>query len=148
MKAALLFVLVALAGCSADRTTAPRGNVQPQHVEVQHVLVGFEGTVPGKAITRSQAEAESLAAVVLARANAGEDFAGLVEQYTDDQYPGIYFLANTGVPADLQLPEYPRGTMVKAFGDVAFSLPVGAVGLATYDAQASPFGFHVIKRLE
>jgi parvulin-like peptidyl-prolyl isomerase len=38
--------------------------------------------------------------------------------------------------------------MVKAFGDVSFALPVGGVGVATYDAVASPYGWHVIKRLE
>jgi hypothetical protein len=148
MKSALLFVLVALAGCSSGHATAPQANVQPQHVEVQHVLVGFQGSVPGKTIARSQAEAEALAAELLARANAGEDFDAMVAEYTDDSYPGIYRLANTGVPANLQLAEYPRASMVKAFGDVSFALPVGGVGVATYDAVASPYGWHVIKRLE
>ena len=148
MKAAWLLILIVLAGCSEGRPTAPAANVQPQHVEVQHVLIGFEGSVPGKTVTRTQAEAESLAAGILARAESGEDFAGLVQQYTDDSYPGIYRIANTGVPADAQIPEYSRGSMVKAFGDVAFALPVGGVGLAAYDARVSPYGWHVIKRLE
>jgi len=42
---------------------------------------------------------------------------------------------------------HPRGAMVPAFGDVGFSLAVEEVGLATYDKDASPFGWHVIKRL-
>lgn len=41
-----------------------------------------------------------------------------------------------------------RDGMVPAFGDVAFSLEVGEVGLAPYDAKSSPFGWHIIKRLE
>jgi len=42
---------------------------------------------------------------------------------------------------------HPRGAMVPAFGDVGFGLGVGEVGLATYDTDASPFGWHIIKRL-
>ncbi len=42
----------------------------------------------------------------------------------------------------------PRTGLVPAFGDVGFTLKVGEVGLATFDAEKSPFGFHIIKRLE
>jgi hypothetical protein len=42
----------------------------------------------------------------------------------------------------------PRDKMVPAFGDVGFSLTPGAVGLAMYDTNTSPFGYHVIRRLE
>jgi parvulin-like peptidyl-prolyl isomerase len=38
--------------------------------------------------------------------------------------------------------------MVPGFGDVAFELKVGEVGLCPFDGVRSPFGFHVIKRLE
>ena len=38
--------------------------------------------------------------------------------------------------------------MVAAFGDVAFELEVGEVGLAKYHAGNSPYGWHVILRLE
>lgn len=42
----------------------------------------------------------------------------------------------------------PRAQMVPGFGDTAFGLEVGAVGLLPYDEQSSPFGWHVIKRIE
>ena len=42
---------------------------------------------------------------------------------------------------------HPRSAMVSAFGDVGFDLEVGELGLATFDADASPFGWHIIKRL-
>ena len=42
---------------------------------------------------------------------------------------------------------HPRSAMVSAFGDVGFDLEVGELGLATFDAEASPFGWHIIKRL-
>lgn len=42
----------------------------------------------------------------------------------------------------------PRDEMAQAFGDVGFALKVGEIGLASYDKTTSPFGFHVIKRLQ
>src|SRR5205814_79055 len=54
---------------------------QPAHVIVQHVLIGFEGSVPGKNITRTKEAARALAAEVYARAKKGEDFDALVKQY-------------------------------------------------------------------
>ena len=42
----------------------------------------------------------------------------------------------------------PRDKMVPAFGDVGFALEVGGVGLATHDETTSPFGYHVIRRVE
>ncbi|MCP3917122.1 MAG: hypothetical protein GY711_16360 [bacterium] len=41
-----------------------------------------------------------------------------------------------------------RSGMVPGFGNVAFSLKVGEVGISAFDADDSPFGWHVIKRLE
>ena len=118
----------------------------PAHIQVQHVLIGFTGSVPGKNISRSKEEARTLAYQILDRAKAGEDFDALVRQYTDDSPPGIYGMSGTGVPAAQG--EYPREQMVPAFGNVGFAIQVGEVGIADYDATASPFGYHVIKRLQ
>ena len=117
----------------------------PPHIEVQHVLIGFAGKIPGKNVTRTQAEAEKLAAEILERARKGEDFDQLVQKYTDDQWPGIYGLANEGVPPAEG--EFERGGMVKGFSDVAFSLSPGNIDVAKYDPKASPYGWHIIKRL-
>ena len=125
---------------------APIDTLPAGHIEVQHVLIGYVGSVPGKNITRSKTEAETLANDILKRARAGEDFGQLVQKYTDDQYPGIYRLADRGVTAE-QGVEFPRDGMVKGFSDTAFSLKPGEVGIANYEAKASPYGWHVIKRL-
>ena len=119
----------------------------PDHIEVQHVLIGFQGSIPGKTITRTKAEAEQLAQEVLGKARAGENMDALVQQYTDDQYPGVYDLSNTGITPDKSKGEYGRGEMVKGFSDAAFGLSVGNVGISNYDASNSPFGWHIIKRL-
>jgi len=123
-------------------------NPPAEHIEVQHVLIGFQGTVPGKTVTRTKAEAEKLANDVLERARKGEAMDGLVQQYTDDQFPGVYDLANNGVTPDKSKQEFPRSGMVKGFSDAAFGLSVGNVGMASYDPTTSPFGWHIIKRLK
>ena len=134
-----------------DTTAKPEATAQPAlpagHIEVQHVLIGFVGTIPGKNITRSQDEAKTLAYQILDRAKKGEDFGQLVQQNTDDQYPGIYRLADRGQTADQSAGEFPRDGMVKGFSDVAFSLKPGEVGIADYNKPNSPYGWHIIKRL-
>jgi hypothetical protein len=131
---------------AAPGTTPVKPDVLPQHVQVQHILIGFVGSVPGKAITRSKEEAKTLAYQILERARKGEDFDELVRKYTDDSPPGIYGMAGAGVaPA---AGEYSRGGMVPAFGNVGFSISPGNIGIADYDATASPFGWHIIKRLK
>jgi|KBSSwiStaDraftv2_1062776.scaffolds.fasta_scaffold20411_4 hypothetical protein len=130
---------------AAPGTMPVRPDVTPAHIEVQHILVGFAGSVPGKGITRTQAEARTLAYEILGKARRGEDFDQLVVQYTDDSPPGIYKMSNTGVSAGEG--EYQREGMVPAFGNVGFELSPGNIGIAEYDAASSPYGWHVIKRL-
>jgi hypothetical protein len=118
----------------------------PAHIQVQHVLIGFSGSVRGKNITRTREEARVLAYQILEKAKAGEDFGALVAQYTDDSPPGIYSMSASGVPPGPG--EYSRDQMVPAFGNVGFAIGVGEVGIADYDSKASPFGWHIIKRLK
>jgi len=120
--------------------------VTPEHVQVQHILIGFAGTISGKSITRSKEEARKLAYEILGRARKGEDFGALVEKYTDDSPPGIYGMSGHGVtPA---AGEYSRDGMVPAFGNVGFAISAGNIGIADYDPNTSPYGWHVIKRLK
>jgi hypothetical protein len=140
----LLLGVLALAGCGAAAPTAtpaaPAG-----HITVQHILIGFTGTVPGKNITRTKDQARTLAYQLLDKAKSGADFDQLVRDNTDDAPPGIYAMSDTGVtPAQ---GEYPRDGMVPAFGNVGFALQPGQIGIADYDPQTSPFGYHIIKRL-
>lgn len=141
-----------LASPSEYAADAKMENGEPAFITVQHVLIGFEGSVPGKGITRSKEEAEALAKEVLSKAEAGEDFLTLVETHTDDSPPGIYKMANFGVkvgrPASPSEMVYQRGSMVPAFGDTGFPLEVGETGLASFDKKTSPYGWHVVKRIE
>lgn len=133
----------------AGMTDAKRHDDEPATVTVQHILIGFKRSVPGKKLDRTKDQARALAAELVERARATEDpaeFTTLVAQYTDDAAPGIYLLVNDDRP--LTPGGRKRSDMVPRFGDVAFSLAVGEVGLAEYHAALSPFGWHVIKRLE
>ena len=98
-------------------------------VVVQHILIGFQGSVQGKSVTRTRDEAEALAAKLFSEIQNGADFDGLVEKNTDDSYPGRYPIEATR-----------RRGMVQGFGDVGWRLEVGEVGVAPHHATKSPYG--------
>ncbi|MEO6593987.1 MAG: peptidylprolyl isomerase, partial [Planctomycetota bacterium] len=105
-------------------------------IEVQHILIAFQGSgVPSA--TRSKDEAKALAQKVYAEVIAGGDFGELVKKYTNDSAPGIYPMTKVS-----------RRDMVQGFGDVGWRLQVGEVGVAPFDAKASKYGWHIIKRLK
>jgi len=136
--AAAVLALVLVSGCQ---------RAEPERVQVQHILIAFQGSVPDAKVTRTKEEAEKLAQEILARARKGDNFDALVREYTDDQHPGIYAMTNLNVAPIPDRQEYARERMVKAFGDVSFSLKIGEVGLAAYDPETSKYGWHIIKRL-
>jgi parvulin-like peptidyl-prolyl isomerase len=131
-------------GAPAPMPAAPSRREEPERITLQHILISFAGS--GTRATRSKEEAEKIAGETLARANSGEEFGDLVKTVTDDSFPGIYRLCNTGV-APQGSDEYRRGGMVAAFGDVGFALDVGEIGMSTFDPKSSPYGWHIIKRL-
>lgn len=125
--------------------TAQTKTGEPERVEVQHILIAFKGSLPGREIERSKEEAETLASELLAKAYQGEDFNALVKSYTDDRAPGIYKMSNHGITPIGE--EFGRAMMVPAFGELGFTLGVGSVGLAPFNKESSPYGYHIIKRL-
>jgi hypothetical protein len=134
----------ALAGCGDDVISPAPQN--PQHISIRYLLVGFAGSVPGQPVTRSPAQAESLALALHARALAGEDFGDLTAAYSDSPSRDTIAVANYGVvPAT---GEYPRSALVRGFGDVAFAIAADSIGLAPYDSVACPFGWFLIHRIE
>jgi hypothetical protein len=137
-------IAFAAGGCSGPGRP---GDVEPERVTVQHVLVSFAGKLPGRSIKRSEEEARLLAQKILERARSGEDFDALVREYTDDSHPGIYRMSNRSVDRREEN-EYRRDDMVPGFGDVSFGLRPEEIGLCEFDAMTSPFGYHIIKRLQ
>jgi peptidyl-prolyl cis-trans isomerase D len=100
----------------------------PEQVRARHVLI----RVAPDASPEESAEAEAKARAALERLRAGEDFATVAAELSDD----------AGSKADGgDLGFFRRGQMVKAFEDVAFSSAPGELA----EPLRSDFGFHVIR---
>jgi hypothetical protein len=122
---------------AAIQALMAKPEVPDESIEIQHVLIAFKGAPRMTTVTRSKDEAKVLAEKVYAEAVGGAEFDALVKQYTDDSPPGIYPVTKAE-----------RTRWVKGFGDVGFRLKLGEIGVAPWDAQASPFGWHIIKRVK
>jgi hypothetical protein len=123
-------------------------NAKAEHkadeIEVQHLLIAHnQAGIPG--VTRSVEEAEQLTAELWQKVKEGADFDALVKEHTNDSHPGIYGMTVRG-PGDRNRNVFPRTGMVAAFGNVGWRLEVGEYGVAGYNRQTSPYGWHIIKR--
>lgn len=97
-------------------------------IRARHILLRVPPDATGEQRDSVQAEAESLRE----RALAGEDFATLAREHSDDTGSG---------QRGGDLGRFGRGQMVGPFEDVAFQLGVGEIS----EVVETPFGFHVIK---
>lgn len=125
-------------------SAAAGSGAEPDYISVQHVLIAFEGS--GTAAKRSKAEAEELAKKVLDWARGGARMEELMAKYSDDTGGGTYSMSNHG--AKKRPNGYERKGMVPAFGNVGFKLKVGEVGMSVHHPKDSPYGWHIIKRVE
>jgi peptidyl-prolyl cis-trans isomerase D len=100
---------------------------EPEKIHARHVLISTQ--------KRSEAEARQRAEVVRARLKAGEDFARVAQEYSDD--PGTREKGG-------DLGWFERGRMVPEFEQAAFSLAVGQVS----EPVQTAYGFHIIQVLE
>lgn len=100
----------------------------PERVQARHILFS-----PGpNDSAEDTAEVRKEASAVLEKVRAGEDFAALATDHSQDTATA----ANGG-----DLGFFPRGRMVKPFEDEAFRLAVGEVS----DLVETQFGYHIIK---
>ncbi len=109
--------------------------------QVKHILISWAEQAPafkrqqdarGKARTREQAD--ELAASLLQRARAGDDFEKLMLQYSED--PGS---AQGGTSYEVK----PDAALVFEFRRMSLRLKVGEIGLVK-----TIYGWHIIKRVE
>jgi hypothetical protein len=120
----------------ANPEAANPANAPPQEISAQHLLVMYQGSKSApRSIKRSKEDARARATEALDAIKRGQDFDKVVSAYTDE--PG-------GASRRGALGKFTRDRMVKAFADAAFALEVGEISTVI----ESPFGFHVIRRLE
>lgn len=101
--------------------------VEEEQVRARHILI----KVPPEVSPTDEAKLKGKADDALKRAKQGEDFAGLATELSDDGSK-----ENGG-----DLGFFPRGRMVPAFEEVAFTLQPGQ----TSEVVRSQFGYHIIK---
>jgi peptidyl-prolyl cis-trans isomerase C len=104
---------------------------QPERVRASHILI----TVPKGADEATKTTARTKATDILKQVKAGQDFAALAKQHSQDPGSG----QNGG-----DLGFFQPGQMVGPFNDVAFTLAPGAIS----DLVETEFGFHIIKVVE
>lgn len=117
--------------------TAARPELDVDRVVVRHILVPFIGAVRADDATRTFVEAEKHAARLLSRIDAGADFAALMAEHSSDPGPGEY-----------EMTRGDREGMATSFWKTSWRLSVGETSVAGYDDTDSPFGWHIIQRVE
>ena len=100
----------------------------------KHILVMYQGSMRAPAgITRTKDEALTRIRECQSRLRAGEDFAALVREYSDDP---------SGPPSGGDLGTFEQGQMTPEFDTAVFACAVGG----TTDVVETPFGYHLIQR--
>lgn len=114
---------------------APERWTKPETVRIAQLLVSTRDLVTGQELSE-EAKKEKLktASALRARAEKGEDFAGLVRQSSDD----------TASRARGGEYTFSRGQMVIELEAAAFSMKPGQLS----DVVASHYGYHLVKLLE
>ena len=107
------------------RELQPQMQQRPRQVTFRQVVIRPQASDTAKAAARAEIDA------LLERAQAGEDFAALATENSDD-------LGTAALGGDVGW--FRRGQMVSEFENAAFALGAGRMGIAE-----SVFGFHLIK---
>ena len=113
----------------------PSNFEQPEMVRASHILLSTRDPATGAELPedRKQAKRKQMEEI-LKRARAGEDFAKLAKEYSED--PGSKDRGGEY--------KFPRGKMVPAFESTAFSLTTNQIS----DIVTTQFGYHIIKLYE
>ena len=108
----------------------------PSQIGARHILIQWIGTQSaGPQVVRTRAQALTTAQEVLRRVKAGDDFARMAVEFSDEPNAG----SRGG-----SLGRFGHGQMVPEFEAAAFRLKVGQVS----GIVETPFGFHIIQRTE
>ncbi len=108
----------------------PQFFMQPESVRASHILIKADAGAAEDVKQGARTKAQDL----LRQVKSGGDFGALAQQHSQD--------GSSASGGDLGF--FPRGQMVKAFEDAAFTLKPGEVS----ELVESEFGFHIIKVTE
>jgi len=108
---------------------------EPEKVRASHILIGTHDSLTKSELSKEAKDAKhKLAEDLLKRARAGEDFAKLAKEYSDD--PGSKDKGGEYT--------FARGQMVPEFESAAFGLKTNQIS----DLITTQFGYHIIKLSE
>jgi cyclophilin family peptidyl-prolyl cis-trans isomerase len=107
--------------------------VRLELIKVRHILIAYQGAERSMQ-SRTKEEASDLAATIVKRVKAGEDFAALAQAYSDSESAKKGGLIG----------EIAKGMTVPAFDQAAFRLKVNEISEVT----PTPAGFQIIQRIE
>lgn len=105
---------------------------KPRRLKIAHILVRVPPVGGSEAEDKAKAKAEA----AIKRARAGEDFAKLAKEISEDT-------ATAGAGGEIGL--VARGELVPAFEQAAFALKKGEI---SPEPVRTPFGYHAIKVLD
>jgi parvulin-like peptidyl-prolyl isomerase len=106
----------------------------PEMVRASHILLSTKDDAKQELSDEKKAAKRKMAENLVKRARAGEDFAKLAKEYSED--PGSKDKGGEY--------KFSRGQMVKEFEDAAFSLKTNEVS----DIVTTQYGYHIIKLSE
>jgi NIMA-interacting peptidyl-prolyl cis-trans isomerase 1 len=122
-----------LAVAGAKRERKPN---EPSKISAKHVLVRYVGAKRApETVTRTRAEACLRAQEALRKLKDGMSFADVVSRYSDE---------SGAVTREGSIGAIERADVAPAFADAAFELQIREVS----EVVETPFGFHVILRVE
>jgi peptidyl-prolyl cis-trans isomerase C len=108
---------------------------QPEMVRASHILLMTQDPKTKQELSQAEKDAKRKKMEgLLKRARAGEDFAGLAREYSED--PGSKDKGGEYT--------FPRGEMMPEFESAAFALKPNEIS----DIITTPFGYHIIKLSE
>ncbi len=120
---------------AAAEAKRPRKADEPDRITAKHILVRYAGARGAPAtVTRTREQACLRVEEALGKLKEGTSFGDAVSAYSDQ--PGA---SNDGSVGSVQ-----RADVAPAFADAAFELQAGEVS----EVVETPFGFHVILRVE
>ena len=121
--------------------------VSPRRVKVKQILVRWSGARGAQGSKLDRSEAKLLAQALLARARDGEEFDRLVANEADAGL-AVETLTVVADGGSRRVGEYSRADLPMALSELIFNLDVGEFGLCEFHEKESPYGWHVVFRVE